>query len=118
MVTNKNAKCDGTCCNKNEEIPIESITWCGQLQPSMMKCPCAKTRVECSDDCGCDPEICNNRQMSLKQGLKFGIDVEEKVTWGMDTCTAVNFMTIIPKDLKPDEKSHFVQQKLTYAIQQ
>ena len=27
MSTNKKRKCDGSCCNKNEHVPIESITW-------------------------------------------------------------------------------------------
>lgn len=84
----------------------------------MMKCECAKLRVECSSSCGCDPNICNNRQMSLKQSLRFGIDIVEKVTWGIDTCTAVNFITLCPRDLDPDQKSKFVSSKLTYAIQQ
>lgn len=87
------------------------------LNPEKFKCPCAKNRVECTGDCECDPDECNNRQMSGRQALKFGDEVEEKVTWGMDTCTAVNFMTICPKDLEHSVKSDFVSQKLTYAIQ-
>ena len=55
--------------------------------------------------------------MSKNQALRFDKDVEEKVTWGMDTCTAVNFMTICPKDMEHSAKSDFVSQKLTYAIQ-
>ena len=43
--------------------------------------------------------------MSLRQSLRLGIDVEEKVTWGMDLCTAVNFMTICPHDLPAKSKS-------------
>lgn len=96
---------------------MEEITWQGILNPESFKCPCAKNKVECQSDCECDPEICNNRQMSLKQALIFGKDVEEKVTWGMDTCTAVNFMSICPKDMEHSAKSDYVSQKLTYAIQ-
>ena len=54
--------------------------------------------------------------MSLRQSLRLGIDVEEKVTWGMDLCTAVNFMTICPHDLPTKTKSIFVEKKLIYAI--
>lgn len=54
----------------------------------------------------------------MKQALRFGIDIVERVTWGMDTCTAVNFITICPRDLTPQDKSNFVAKKLTYAIQQ
>lgn len=50
--------------------------------------------------------------------MRFGIDIVEKVTWGIDTCTAVNFITLCPRDLDPDQKSKFVSNKLTYAIQQ
>ena len=46
--------------------------------------------------------------MSLKQALRFDVDVKEKVTWGMDTCTAVNFMMICPKDMEHSAKSDFV----------
>jgi len=54
--------------------------------------------------------------MSNKQSLRLGIDVEERVSWGMDTCTAVNFITVCPKDMDLNEKSIFVQKKLSYAI--
>ena len=82
------------------------------------KCECAKEKVECDDSCGCDPEKCYNRQMSLKQSLRFGIDVEEKVSWGMDICTQVNFLTIMPRNIPFNIQSVFVEKKLIYAIQQ
>ena len=37
--------------------------------------------------------------MSMAQSLEFGVDVVEKVTWGIDLCTAINFMTMCPNDL-------------------
>jgi hypothetical protein len=55
--------------------------------------------------------------MTLKQSLRFGIDVEERVTWGMDICTAANFLTICPRDMPRSISSAFVEKKLMYAIQ-
>lgn len=81
-----------------------------------MKCSCAKLKAECGPDCGCDPKTCNNRQMVNNEGMKLGVDVIEKVTWGMDICTAVNFISVCPKDMKFEDKSKFVAKKLTYAI--
>ena len=54
--------------------------------------------------------------MAKNQALRFGVDIVERVTWGMDTCTAVNFITICPRDLKALDKSNFVAKKLAYAI--
>jgi hypothetical protein len=82
------------------------------------KCECIQLKTECGPECGCDPQKCRNRQMSLKQSLKFGIDVEERVTWGIDICTAVNFLSICPRDLPRALQSNFVEKKLIYAIQQ
>ena len=42
MQTDKKSSCNGLCCKKNEEATIDQITQYGQLQPSMMKCDCAK----------------------------------------------------------------------------
>ena len=51
--------------------------------------------------------------MTRKQSLKLDTDVEEKISWGMDTCTAVNFISICPRDI---DRSNFVEKKLIYAI--
>jgi len=80
------------------------------------KCDCAKLKVECNDSCGCDPEKCFNRQMSLKQALIFGKDVEERVSWGMDICTQVNFLTLMPRDIPFQIQSTFVEKQLIFAI--
>lgn len=56
--------------------------------------------------------------MSKKQSLRFGIDVEERVTWGMDICTAVNFLDVCPGDMPQQQRSVFVEKKLMYAVQQ
>lgn len=82
------------------------------------QCICAREKVECGPECGCDPEVCYNRQMSMNQSLKFGIDVEEKVSWGMDQCTQVNFLYLIPQNIEMKTRSIFVEKKLIYAIQQ
>ena len=82
------------------------------------KCACRGVRVECSDQCGCDPNICQNRQMSLNQALKMGIDIEEKVSWGIDFATAVNLLYLLPKNIPSKLQSDFIENKLVYAIQQ
>jgi hypothetical protein len=37
--------------------------------------------------------------MSLNQGLKLGKDIEEKISWGIDMCTAVNLLFLLPKNI-------------------
>ena len=34
--------------------------------PPKQQCVCCTLKIECGPDCGCDPEKCNNRQMSMK----------------------------------------------------
>lgn len=86
--------------------------------PKRDPCHCVRTKTECSADCGCDPELCSNRQISKKQSLRLGIDVEEKVTWGMDLYTAINFIQLCPADMPQNLKSTFVEKKIIYAVQQ
>lgn len=50
--------------------------------------------------------------------MVLGSDVVEKVSWGMDICTQVNFLTICPRNLTYKEQSEFVEKKIIYAIQQ
>jgi hypothetical protein len=82
-------------------VQVDSANPKGHLLEQLKKetCDCSKLKVECTDSCGCDPLKCVNRQMSLKQYLRFDIDVEEKVSWGMDICTQVNFLTLMPRDI-------------------
>lgn len=37
--------------------------------------------------------------MSLKQSLKLGEDIIERTSWGIDMCTAVNLMALLPRDV-------------------
>jgi len=62
--------------------------------------------------------MCKNRQMSLNQGLKLNSDVIEKVSWGIDMCTGVSLLDLLPKDMPMAVKSQFVEMKLVYACQQ
>ena len=39
--------------------------------------------------------------MSLKQALKLGEDIIEKISWGIDMCTAVNLIVLLPKNVPP-----------------
>ena len=68
MQTDKKAKCTGECCLAIEDLGPFKV---GQDMWET-KCACRFVRVECTDECGCDPAICPNRQMSLKQGLVLG----------------------------------------------
>ena len=95
MKTEKRAQCTGECCLRIEDLgpfKVGQDMWNTQ-------CACRGVRVECSDQCGCDPSICQNRQMSLNQALKLGIDIEEKISWGIDLATAVNLIYLLPKNI-------------------
>lgn len=113
MKTSKTAQCTGECCNRIEDL--------GPFKVGMdmweTKCNCRGVRVECSDQCGCDPQVCQNRQMSLKQGLKLGVDIEERYSWGIDMCTALNLIYLLPQSIPLKLKSDFVENKIVYAIQ-
>lgn len=37
--------------------------------------------------------------MSLKRALKEGQDFEERTAWGIDLCTAMNLLDILPRDI-------------------
>lgn len=56
--------------------------------------------------------------MSLNQGLKLEQDVIEKISWGIDMGTAVNLMTLLPKDMPMKVQSDFIEKRLVFAIQQ
>ena len=71
---------------------------------------------ECGEDCGCCKDDCFNRQMSLGQSLKLGQDVEERVAWGIDLCTALNLLDLRPKDMPWKVFSEFVEHRLMFAI--
>ena len=74
--------------------------------------------MECGDECGCTNDECFNRQMSLGQSLKLGVDVEERVAWGMDLYTALNLLDLRPKDMPWKVFSEFIEHRLMFAIQQ
>ena len=112
MNTTKAAKCNGLCCLKIEDLgpfKVGQDIW-------ETKCACRGVRVECTDDCGCDPNVCQNRQMSLNQALRLGIDIEEKISWGIDMCTAVNMIFLLPKNIPGKLQSEFIERKIVFAI--
>lgn len=45
-----------------------------------------------------------------------GKEVIEKISWGIDACTAVNLIDICPRDLPLAMKSEFISKKLIFAI--
>jgi hypothetical protein len=44
--------------------------------------------------------------------------VIEKISWGIDMCTAVNLLNLLPNHLSGPLKSHFIENKVVFAIQQ
>ena len=64
MLTTKTSRCAGECCtvdppeNNSTELKNRGLVM-------LSECDCAKTKVECGDECGCDPDQCRNRQMSM-----------------------------------------------------
>ena len=79
-------------------------------------CNCIRLKVECGADCGCDPELCRNRQISLKKALIEGKDFEERTAWGIDLCTAMNLLDVLPRDIPLNSKSFFLEKRLLFAI--
>ena len=47
-----------------------------------------------------------------------GVDVEERTAWGIDLCTAINLLSIMPRDMPVQLQSEFIEKKLMFAIQQ
>lgn len=95
-----------------------------------MRCGCARQKAECNDACGCycrknQASKCNNRQMALKQRLVLGKDVVEKIAWGVDLCTQVNFVDVLPREVSNVivdgwhiNRQVLIAKKLNFAIQQ
>ena len=50
--------------------------------------------------------------------MKLGVDVEERVAWGMDLYTALNLLDLRPKDMPWKVFSEFIEHRLMFAIQQ
>lgn len=68
MKTKKKSKCDGTCCIELED-QRNLYKKTNMLMSEMFQkhqCECIRVKSECGPECGCDPEKCKNRQMSLK----------------------------------------------------
>lgn len=109
MKTTKTAQCGDDCyCSHQKHNSVENPedivkTSYGRQPLNQSKiltlCNCAKNKVECSESCGCNVKTCENRQMSMNQALKLGIDVEERIAWGIDMCTASNLLYILPRDM-------------------
>ena len=88
--------CDGNCCGPSIEQP-------NALNHLASPCNCYRLKVECGENCSCDPQTCNNRQMSLKQSVVLGEDVEERTAWGIDLCTACNLLAVLPREMPQTE---------------
>jgi hypothetical protein len=45
-----------------------------------------------------------------------GVDVEERTGWGIDMCTAVNILFLLPKNVPGKLLSEFIEKKMVFAI--
>lgn len=54
--------------------------------------------------------------MSLQQSLVLGHDVEERTAWGIDLATAMNLLSLLPRDVPDAVKQSFLETKLLRAI--
>lgn len=55
--------------------------------------------------------------MSRKQSLVLGNDIVERISWGIDICTAVNLITVLPIEMNNQAKSDFIEDKVIFAVQ-
>ena len=99
-------------------VELEKTLMMEQYDVEKSTCECIKKKTECGAECECDPNLCRNRQMSLKRALKEGQDFEERTAWGIDLCTAMNLLDILPRDIPLPQRSHFLEKRLLFAIQQ
>jgi hypothetical protein len=44
--------------------------------------------------------------------------VEERTAWGIDFATALNLLSLLPRDMPQFKQSEFIERKLLFAIQQ
>jgi len=66
--TTKKSRCEGSCCT-GEESKKRHMSIKETLVDDVVKkseCACIRSKCECSEDCGCDPETCWNMQMTKK----------------------------------------------------
>ena len=105
MRTDKKSKCNGECCTPVDMDDPEAVS---QFEKTLTQeafdsekshCDCIRKRVECGQDCECDPDTCRNRQMSRGKELREGIDFEERTAWGIDLSTAMNLLDVLPRDI-------------------
>jgi hypothetical protein len=55
--------------------------------------------------------------MSLHQDLRLGEDIVEKISWGIDMCTGVNLLFLLPRNIPVKLQSDFIENKIVFAIQ-
>ncbi len=55
--------------------------------------------------------------MTLGQAQKIDVDVEERISWGIDISVAVNILNVLPNEIPLKEKSEFIEHKIVYALQ-
>ena len=54
--------------------------------------------------------------MTNNKKMKMNKHVVEKTAWGIDLGTAVNLLSLLPKDMPQKLQSEFVEKKLVFSI--
>lgn len=71
--------------------------------------------MECNENCGCT-ETCENMAKFKRQDLTLGVEVDEKMSWGIDMMTGIHIMHLLPLDMPAKKQSRFIEKVLVYAI--
>ena len=103
--------CSGAGCNDFSSLgpfDLAHSTWISANS-------CRSRRMECTDKCQCDPQLCCNRQLSLGQEKRLGIDVKETPTWGFDVLTFRTIMAYLRQPVS-DDMHIFIAKSLPKAI--
>jgi len=111
LETSKKVGCDGTCCSDVSLLGPFDLFACTWKSPN----PCRASRAECTDLCLCDPNSCQNRQISKREVKKLGEDVVEMPTWGFDVLTYRTVLAYLRHPLS-DDMHVFIAKKLPKAI--
>ena len=111
--TTKTSVCSGSCWDEYAKLgPIASTEDYWESD-----CPCRKSKVEWSDNCGCAKNSnCKNREIRDKNFLELGKDVDVGLSWGLDVFTWYNIMYLLPTNLDFWVKYDFIMHTLQKSV--
>lgn len=91
LKTGKVGNCNGEHCKQRKTLGQYSL----ENDRFISGCSCLSRNMECSEECACDASTCLNREVSRRNAVKIGLDVEEINSWGMDCYTRKNIQDAI-----------------------